>query len=78
MEAPGIILGGIILIMIAFAMAIIAVLVSIFIIVLLNKILPFLADEPPKRIPYEIAWVIGIATFAYYIYILISDPSILE
>jgi hypothetical protein len=78
MEVPSIILGGIILIMIAFGMAIIAVLVSIFIIVLLNKILPLLADKPPKRIPYSIAWVVGIGTFAYYIYILISDPSILE
>jgi hypothetical protein len=78
MEAPDIILGGIILLMIAFAIAILSILISTFIIVLLNKLLPFLADKPPKHIPYEIAWIVGVATFAYYIYLFITDPSILE
>ena len=53
MESPSLILGGIIILMFAIAMTLIAVLTSIFIIVLLNKILPFLTDKPPKQIPYE-------------------------
>ena len=78
MESPSLILGGIIILMFAIAMTLIAVLTSIFIIVLLNKILPFLTDKPPKQIPYEITRIVGIATFTYCIYMFIADPSILE
>ena len=78
MESPSLILGGIIILMFAIAMTLIAVLASIFIIVLLNKILPFLADKSPNHIPYEITWIVGIATFAYCIYMFIADPSILQ
>ncbi len=68
-----------ILLMTAFVITAVAVLTSIFIIVLLNKILPFLVNKPPKRIPYEITWVVGIATFTYCIYMFyFSEPYIFE
>ena len=79
MEAPSIIFGGLILLMATFAITAIAVLTSIFIIVLLNKILPILAYNSPKHIPYKITWIVGVATFVYCIYIFyFSEPYIFE
>jgi hypothetical protein len=63
---------------IALFFALATFLISRLVIFLLNIILTFLTNKYHYPIPYVISWIAGIAIFAYYIYLFITDPSILE